>query len=416
MCSSAALAQPPPPAPAPPAPAPAAAPAEPPPEEHVAAEEERPIDAPPVDVRSLLRWEIGPLWVAPLVLVSAQAVPYVGEDAFFQSGDIAEQGGFRLRHARVGLHAGYEDLAELRVSTELAGAAEDQGSVTIHDAYVGVMPWEFLQFHGGAQTVPLSRYALVSSGKGAFIERPLATRAMTPGHQVGGVVSGLMFNGALGYGLGLFNGLQRSNQFYEGYIENYAPFGNRFDGLAYVVRVTSEPFGRLPGTVADEDQGPVQFGAGGNYMYSDGGARDVHTAGGDALVHWMGIHGMVEALWARTVPETEPSVAGAVPVEVTTFSFVAEAGYMIFPRRFGVAARFEWIEPNDKQDDESDNWLLGGAATVHLFDQLVKAQLEYTHREERNGVSLANDSVAISLQAQLDPARERRLGTREGPL
>jgi hypothetical protein len=358
-----------------------------------------------VDVRTLLRWTAGPLFASPILLFMGYATPYVGDDAFFDSGDIAEQGGFRLRGARFGLHAGHTDLAEVRVSTDIR--ANEDAPLRINDAYVGFMPWSWARLHVGAQTVPFARTQLIRSGRGAFMERPLASRSTAPLKQLGMVGSGSFFKGALGYSLGLFNGFQRTNQFYQGYTQNPSPLGNRFDGLAYVARITSEPLGRLPGTAADEEKGPLRFGVGANYFYSDGGARDVHSAGGDAHVMWRGLHVLAEAIWALTIPETDPSVAGAIPLEVTTFTFSGEAGYMLLPRRLGVAGRFEWIEPNDKQDDESDNWLVSGAATVHLVDQLLKAQVEYTHRHEVNGLQLENDAVTFNLQGQLDPARPR---------
>lgn len=359
-----------------------------------------------VDVRGLMRWQAGPLWAAPVVLFMGFATPYVGEDAFFQSGDIAEQGGFRLRRGRFGFHTGYDDLAEIRLTTDVR--SDEDAPVRIHDAYVGFMPWDFAQLRVGAQAVPFTRSQQIRSGRGATIERTLGNRAMAPGQQLGMTVKGDMFGGKLGYGLGLFNGFRRTNQFYQGFIQNASPLGNRFDGLAYIARVTSEPIGRLPGTAADEEKGKdLRFGVGANYMFNDGGARDVHSAGGDAHVMWRGLHVLAEALWARTIPETDPSVIGAVPLEVTTFAFSGEAGYMILPRRLGIAARFEWIEPNDKQDDESDNWLVTAAATVHLVDQLLKGQVEYTHRHEVNGVQLKNDAITFNLQGQLDPARPR---------
>jgi hypothetical protein len=39
--------------------------------------------------------------------------------------------------------------------------------------------------------------------------------------------------------------------------------------------------------------------------------------------------------------------------------------------------------------------------------QILKGQVEYTHRQEINGLQLQNDSLTFSLQAQLDPARPR---------
>jgi len=358
-----------------------------------------------LDVRKAAQLGMGPVTISPFVLVRVHANPYVGDEAFFQTGDIAENEGFRLRYGRLGIHTTYEEMARIRVSVDLGG--NDDGGATIHDAYAGFTPFEWAQLLVGSQTVPFSRYELIRSGRGALIEAPFATRALAPGHQVGVVGRGWLWDGALGYQLGVFNGLQRGNVFYQGYQENYAPFGNRFDGLLYVVRLSSDPLGRLPRTAADEEQGPARLGVGANYMFSDGGARDVHTGGGDIQFMWRGLHLIAEGLFSRTVPESEPTTEGALPFAITSYTVVAEGGYMILPRMLGLATRFEWIDPNIQTADETDNWMFTGGAAFHFVDQLLKAQLEYTHREERHGLSLDNDTLTLSLQGQLDPARPR---------
>ena len=60
---------------------------------------------------------------------------------------------------------------------------------------------------------------------------------MAPQHQVGVALDGSVWDGALGYTAGVYNGFQRSEYFYDGFVENDSPFGNRFDGLAYAARL-----------------------------------------------------------------------------------------------------------------------------------------------------------------------------------
>lgn len=363
-------------------------------------------DASGEDWKGKLVLEVGPVYVAPVVLLSTYLTPYVGSDAFYQAGDIAERPGFRLRHARFGLDAGYTDQARLRVSTELAGVAAGS-SARIHDAWAAYTPFPFFGIHAGAHTVPFSRNRLLPSGHGALIERPLTSRAMAPGNQVGATLQGDVAQGAFGYAAGVFNGLQRDGQFYEGYAENYAPFGNRFDGVVAAMRVTTSPLGHLANTAADERHGPFRFGVGANYLFSDGGARDLHGAGGDAHLQVSGFHLLAEGLWLLSLPEDEPTQPTTAVEKVTSYGVSAEAGYVIVPRMFGLAARFEWIDPDLNSDDESDNWLLGGGAFLSFLDDLFKLAADYTHRHERFGLALKNDAVTISLQAELDPAETR---------
>jgi hypothetical protein len=119
-----------------------------------------------------------------------------------------------------------------------------------------------------------------------------------------------------------------------------------------------------------------------------------------------GFHFLAEGLWSLSLPETQPTLPTVDTGEVTSYALVGEAGYMILAEMLGVAARFEWIDPNVDSEDESDAWLITGGAHFSFVERLFKLQAEYTHREERFGLSLANDSVTLQLQLQLDVAAE----------
>jgi hypothetical protein len=380
------------PAPAPPAPKPAAA-APAPPAAALAP------DDPEANLRRALTLRLGPLAAAPIVLVAAQAAPIAGDDSFFPSGDAAERPGFRLRHARLGLGGDVSGKARFRLSTDLGGG--DGAGVAIHDAWLGYAAWDELAVYAGARRVPYSRSALTGSGDSALIERPLAVRAMAPGNQVGVEITGRVAGGVFEYALALFNGLAREDQFYAGYVESYAPTGNRFDGIAYAARVGTEPLGDVGPTIDDPSGSPARVAAGAGLFWSDGGARDVIAAGGDVLFKVAGLHLLGEALWSRVTPESVPTQSTTQIEAVGSLGLVAEAGYMVWPRRVGLTARFEWIDPNQDIEDESDNWIFTGGASARLLGETLKAQADYTHREERAGISLSNDSLVLELQLHL---------------
>jgi hypothetical protein len=352
-------------------------------------------------IRDSIKLVVGPLSLLPVILIQAQALPYVGDDSFTEAGDAADSEGFRLRRGRLGLELGLAadgvTQGRGRVSFEL-GSRED-GSARIHDAWLAYVGFPYAQAWGGALTVPFSRSAIAGSGDQALTERPLAVRSMTPGQQVGLVGRGEVEERAFVYDLGVFNGFSRSDQFYSGYAQNFAPFGNKFEGLAYVARLATEPVGVLSPTIADETHQSPRFGAGASYFYSDGGARGIHAFGGDALLHAAGFHLLGEVIYSVVSPKSDPEEPTATVVEVKSLGVVAEAGYMILRDLLGVTARFEYIDPSSAVDDEGDNWLLGGGATVMFFEGMVRITAEYTHREEMFGLSLENDAVV--LQAQL---------------
>ncbi|WP_437548092.1 porin [Sorangium sp. So ce367] len=337
--------------------------------------------------------------LSPLVLVQAQAVPYVGEDAFLQAGDVAEGQGFRLRRARVGFAGRLAGYVPFAVSGELAGGAD--GSARLSEAWIGYAHFPFANLYFGAHDVPFSRSAMAGAGEGALVERPLAVRAMAPSRQVGLHVEGHFRGRAFSYFAGMFNGFQRSDQFFAGYVENAASFGNRFDHIAYVARLATEPLGPLPRSVQDLAVSRLRVGAGASYFFSDGGTRDIHGIGADLLVQAAGAHALAELLWNQSDPESTPTQPLGQLAPVTSVGLVGEVGYFVRRIKLGVSARFEWLDPNLDLSDETDSWALTAGASYHFIDNTLKAQADFTHRQERHGIALDNDAVALQLQLNL---------------
>lgn len=348
-------------------------------------------------LRASLKLTVGPVSFVPVLLVQAQVLPYVGDDAYASQGDAADAEGFRLRRGRFGLGVDLLDQGRARVSVEL-GSRED-GEARIHDAWLAYVGLPFLQVFGGAMTVPFSRSAIAGSGDQALTERPLAVRMLAPNQQVGAVAHGEIAKRAFVYDAGVFNGFSRGDQFFAGYHQNYAPLGNRFEGLAYVARVASEPLGALSGPIADETHQAPRFGVGGDVFYSDGSARGVLGVSGDALLHAAGFHLLAEGIYSQVSPKSNPEDTSAGVADVKSLGVVGEAGYMILKDLLGITARFEYVDSAMGVDDEGDQWLINAGATAMFLDGMVRSTVEFSHREEINGLSLAND--AALLQAQL---------------
>ncbi|HSN97297.1 MAG TPA: hypothetical protein VLS89_03330, partial [Candidatus Nanopelagicales bacterium] len=235
----------------------------------------------------------------------------------------------------------------------------------------------------------------------ALIERPFAVRAIAPFKQVGLQLRGEFGDRAFVYQAGIFNGFQRSDQFYRGHNESFAPLGNRFEGIAAAGRVVTEPLGPLGGLIHDFAHSPFRIGVGGDYFYSGSGARTLMGASGDVLIHVRGLHVLAEVLWLQASPRSVPSQPITQVTTIPSLALVGEAGYMVIPRTFGLSARVEWIDPNPDIDNEADNFITTVGASYHAIEDLLRAQLEYTHREELHGVPLANDSLTVQLQLSL---------------
>ncbi|MFT3773370.1 MAG: porin [Minicystis sp.] len=346
-----------------------------------------------------LRLHAGPLTVEPIALLQVQAIPYVGSDAFLGANDPAERGGFRFRRARFGLQGRVFHRVPFAISAEFN--SDIQGRATLRDGWFGYDRYKFLQVFVGSHNVPFSRSALAGSGDSALIERPFAVRAMAPFYQLGAHIEGHLFNGGLNYYAGVYNGLQRTDQFFTGYVENSAVQGNRFDGLTYAGRLTSEPLGSLGRTIQDLHHGKFRIAAGASTFYSDGGTRGVLGLGGDVLLHFRGLHVLGEFIANRSTPKLMPTQPTTQTATVTSYGVVGEAGYVILKERLGLTARFEWIDANTAVKDESDSWVLTGGVSYHVLQDFLKAQIDFTHREELHGKSLKNDSLVIQAQLNL---------------
>jgi hypothetical protein len=351
------------------------------------------------DFREMLHVDLGPLTLAPIVLLQAQAIPYVGSQSFLQSGDPAERGGFRMRRARFGVEGRLYDRVPFAISAEFS--SDEKGTAHLHEAWFGYDKWKSFQFYAGARDIPFSRSAMMSSAGGAMIERPLAVRSMAPFHQLGMAVEGHLWKGALNYAVGVYNGLERSDRFFEGYGENAALLGNRFDGLTYAARLASEPLGPLGNTVEDLKKGPFRVGVGASFFFSNGGTRDLMGAGGDFLLHSHGFHLLGEFISNHSSPHAIPTQASAQLSTVQSLAMIGELGYVLVKNRLGINARFEWIDPNTSVKDEADSWLASGGLGYHVLHDFLKANLDFTHRQEIHGSSLKNDSLVFQLQLSL---------------
>lgn len=350
-------------------------------------------------MREMIRLHAGPLEIAPVVLMQVQAIPYVGSDAFLQAGDPAERGGFRFRRARFGFDGRLYRRLAFRISGEFN--SDVNAVARLHDGWFGYNQYKFFQVYVGAHDVPFSRYALAPTGNISLIERPFAVRAMAPFSQLGVHVEGHLFGSGLSYYAGVYNALERTQQFFQGYTANAAVLGNRFEGLTYAGRLESAPLGPVSRNIQDLDHGKLRVAAGASVFYSNGGTRNILGAGGDFLLQARGVHVLAEFLANRSDPTLQPTQPTTQVSNLTSYGIVGEIGYVIVRSRFGATARFEWLDPNTGVKDESDSWVLGGGLSYHLFHDAVKAQVDYMHREERHGLSLKNDSVVLQLQLNL---------------
>jgi len=329
-------------------------------------------------------------------LLQTQLIPWQGDDALLASGDPADSAGVRIRRARFGVKGWAWGEADFELSLQAV-----PGGVDLLDAWVGYRGLTGISFVVGAKKVPYSRFALMGAGDGALVDRPLGVRAMVPFRQVGLTIEGDVGNGILRWAVGAYNGFSRSQSFNEGYNETTALEGNRFTRLAYVARAELAPFGPVGDGMPDFARGGFRLGVGGGFYYDDG--KTVETLGYeiDLIIKTCGFHFAAEFLSDSAVPSDKPATDAVVPTSIDRMALIAEAGYLLVGEVLGVTARFELLDDNADFDNNGDQIAIAGGVQYYLHRQHLKTQLEFTHREELNGLALDNNSLVLQVQFEL---------------
>jgi len=329
-------------------------------------------------------------------LLQTQLVAWQGDDALIVSGDPADAAGARLRRARVGVKGWAWGTTEFELSLQAVS-----GGVELLDGWVAYRGFTGISFVVGARKVPYSRFAMNGAGDGALADRPLGVRAMAPFRQVGLTIEGDVGNGILRWALGAYNGFTRSQSFNEGYRETAALTGNRFTRLAYVARAELAPLGPVGDGLPDFARKGLRIGVGGGFYFDDG--KTVETLGYeiDLILKTCGFHFIAEFLSDTAEPSNQPASDPAIPGSVSRMALAAEAGYLLVGETLGITARFELLDDNTDLDNNGDQIAVTGGLQYYLQRQHLKAQLEFTHREELEGVSLANDSLMLQVQFEL---------------
>ncbi len=329
-------------------------------------------------------------------LLQTQFLPLLGDDARLVSGDPADAPGMRIRRARLGVSGWAWGMVDWELSMQASTAGMD-----LLDAWVGYRGLTGIGFVVGAKKVPFSKFAMMGAGESVLVDRPLGVQAMAPFRQVGLTVEGDVGNGILGYALGVYNGFSRSQSFNEGYRETASLEGNRFTRLAYVAHVSLAPLGPLGEGLADFNGVNPKLGLGGSFYYDDG--KTVQTLGiaANLVFKAKGLHFAAEYLYDSAEPSTNPTTDPVVPAAVSRHALIAEVGYMVLPEQLGVTARFELLDDNMDLDNNGDQIVLTGGLQYYFRRDHLKAQLEYTHRTELEGLSLDNDSLMLQVQFEL---------------
>jgi len=325
-----------------------------------------------------------------------QTAVMTGEDADLADGDAAEEMGFRLRRARMGLEATIDKAFVVGVEIDLL---ESHGSA-LHEAYVG---WEnkWVVVHTGLVKVPMSRSARISSETLQLTDRALGVKGIAPFQQAGFLVGGKFWGEKIRLTTGVFNGLHHSETFAGGWARMDPTVGNRFGGFSVATRVDIEPLGALGSGVADlKKSRDFRLGVGGGVLINRGESVQGLGYGADIQMKWHGISLLAEFLTDTIEPLEEPTDPNAIKNTTSRRAINGQLGYTILKQLLDVAVRVEFVDENTAIDDEGDALIISTAATVHLVNEHLKIQAGYTHRRERHGLDRRNDVALVQFEGR----------------
>ena len=343
------------------------------------------------DRGDLVVFDGGLAQVALYGLITAQGAAYTGADNLLQSGDPAEQPGFRLRYGRFGLKGWAFGSMAFMISMETADF-----KVRPLDAWLSYRPYEALGITLGAHKVPFSRYATMGSAHASLSERPMSVDAMAPYRQMGLTIHGAIGNGLASYALGVYNGLDRHTNFHEGYVENAVFEGNRFNKIAVAGRLSLEPLGSIGEDVADLDGGGFRIGVGASVLHNEGATTRTTAWGADLVLKVAGFHLMSEYIADNSTPVEDPTTPQTILTEVDRSGIILGMGYMILPGQLGVSLRGEMFDDDANVDNNGDQLVITGGLQYYWHRHHFKVTLDYTHREELYGAALDNDTLLLS--------------------
>ena len=326
-------------------------------------------------------------------------VGWVGDDALLSNGDPMQEPGFRLRRARLGIEGTLFEGLSYEIELDLFDTERAGGP--LYEATIGYKPVYWFEAIMGVQKFPFLRSEMMSSAALPHLDRATGTLAMSPANALGQIVAFHPWEDRLSITLGVFNGLKRGSAFHEGYEGVGVSFGNRFEGIAGVGRVDFMPLGPMGANMADLPSyraGAVKLAVGGSFFFNDGGS--ILTWAGSTYAHFKayGLHLFFEFAQEAAEPKERPTTTSTISTRIERRAVQASLGYVFLPRVLGLALRFEVLDDNIDRESQGDEWLLTPTLTFYALGDALKVQLEYTHREELFGRSLANDTVLLGLQ------------------
>jgi phosphate-selective porin OprO and OprP len=340
--------------------------------------------------------------------------------------DVSE---WRARRVKLWLggHVYTKDLT-FYVQTELAATAFGSAPATSQAAgqtAAKLIDWAYLNYRFldeiqilvGQHKIPFGRQWLASAGSLQFIERIGTSDFYRPDYDIGVKLNGKIAKGIVSYDVGTYGG--KGKGIFSA--SNRNSFAGRVmvDPLGYLgygeadLGPTAKPlvsvganyfFDRLAastssGTLALEPNN-LALSASNGFLSSvtarngfRGEIVNIHLAGVDAAVKWMGFFGTGELFFGKITGSSSHAV-------VHTRGYYVQGGYCFIPRTLEVAFRYGTIDPN--RDVKSDlRHELGGAISYYIVKHNLKLQGDVSDLYDR-AQTVNRNNMQYRAQVQMD--------------
>jgi phosphate-selective porin OprO/OprP len=285
---------------------------------------------------------------------------------------------FRVRRARL-LASGNAVYPWMKYGTQITLEGD---SASLRDAWIESAYFDYSKIRLGQYKVPFDREFLTSGFSLQLIDRSIANDEFSLRRDIGLQFAGNLFQDRFNYAVGMFNG-SGANQ------------SNQNNDFMYVGRMVYMPFGSYPysqGALDTPDRSKLAIGLAGAYLPSlEPGERDslagrlgntnivsvtsdVYELTADVAFKYQNIS-FEGGYYFRNIDPEEPTPFG----EQDADGFYLQLGYFFIPKKFEVAARYSWADPdnpNTIENNEQTEYTAGLSYYISGHD--LKLQANYS--------------------------------------
>lgn len=275
-----------------------------------------------------------------------------------------------------------------------------KGGVSLKDGLIEYARYEYGKVTVGQFKVFFDRQQRISSGSQTFVDRSIAAKKFGIGRDIGVQVHGATTDKKFQYNAGVYNG--------EGEGKKNPNNGHLFSG-----RVSFNPlgdFGLSESDIRKSDKHLVFIDAAASLnakrIYTDWSDND--TLGGaadeaDVLRYVFGAGYRYAGLYVQGeyYGQTEnPNLAGLADVKAN--GWYAQAGYMIVPEAWELAARYSVVDANTDVDDNLKSEAMAGInCFIHKGGHAMKITADIAQLAEEKGPGMEYKDIRARVQLQV---------------